>query len=294
MHTIPKIAVPWHTVHIDATGKLRGKNHKKEYVFVTIDALTKYVLLHHTLHIDTSSSIRALEAGVSRFGAPSRVIADQGRCFASKEFKEYCDSVNIKLHLISTGSSQASGQVERVMSTLKNMLTAVETSNRTCQETLPDVQLALNCTQNRVTKSSPLELLIGKVARSLSIMMADDTEPEVDIDNVRSQAVENMEKGSAYDKARFDSTKSSLATFSVGDFVLLQNEERNQTKLDPKYRGPLRVIEVLEGDRYALKAPNSNRTNKYAFDRLRKMPDKDPIDNVDNDCDKDSNVETDT
>lgn len=273
LHSIPKVAIPWHTVHVDVTGKLSGQNHKKEYMFVLVDAFTKYVFLHHTLQIDTVSSIKALRACVALFGAPARVIADQGRCFSSRDFKEYCDSVNIKLHLIATGSSRANGQVERVMSTLKSMLTAVEVSNKSWQDALPDIQLALNCTQNRVTKASPLELLIGKVARPLNVMCSDDAEPEVDIEQVRKQATENMQASADYDKIRFDSTKAKLTPFSVGDFVLLQNEERNQTKLDAKYKGPFKVSEVLDGDRYILRSLSSNRSYKYAHDRLRKMPD---------------------
>lgn len=88
----------------------------------------------------------------------------------------------------------------------------------------------------------------------------------------RTEAVNNMERAAEYDKVRFDSTKAKLKPFAVGDFVLLQNEERNQTKLDPKYKGPFKVTEILEGDRYTLRALNSNRTYKYAHDRLRKMP----------------------
>ena len=179
LHPIPKIAVPWHTIHIDATGKLSGKNDRKEYVFVLVDAFTKFVLLHHTMNIDTANSIKALKMSASLFGAPTRVIADQGRCFASAEFREFCNSHNIDLHLIATGSSRANGQVERTMSTLKNMLTSVESSGEASwQESLPDVQLALNCSINRVTKHSPLELLIGKVSRPLELMFTDDTEPD--------------------------------------------------------------------------------------------------------------------
>ena len=273
MHPIPKVAVPWHTVHMDATGKLSGKRDAKEYAFVLIDAFTKYVLLYHTRNIDTASSIRAVKYSVSLFGAPMRLIADQGRCFASQEFREFCDSVNIKLHLIATGSSRANGQVERVMSTLKNMLTASESSNKSWQDALPDVQLALNCTMSRVTKSSPLELLIGRVGRPLELMLAEDIEPVVDVEQVRDAAVTNMEKDANYNKTRFDATKNRIVPFSAGDFVLLQNEERNQTKLDPKYRGPFKIIEVLDNDRYTLRALNSKRTYKYAHDRLRKMPD---------------------
>jgi transposase InsO family protein len=273
LHPIPKVTTPWHTVHIDATGKLSGKNDNKEYVFVLIDAFTKYVLLFHTTNIDSKSSIRAVNHSVSLFGAPTRIIADQGRCFASKEFRDFCDSKNINLHLIATGSSRANGQVERVMSVLKSMLTAVETSaDKSWQDALGEVQLAINCTMNRVTRASPLELLIGKVARPLSLMCSDDFEIEVDIDQVREVASENIQRCAEYDKSRFDTTKATIRNFSVGDFVLLENEERNQTKLDPKFKGPFKVVDVLAGDRYTLKALNSNRTYKYAHDRLRRMP----------------------
>lgn len=85
-----------------------------------------------------------------------------GRSFESKSFREFCSSQKINLHLIAIGASGASGQVERVMSTVKGILTAVETSQRSWQDAFAEVQLAINCTINRVTKFSPLELLIGK------------------------------------------------------------------------------------------------------------------------------------
>lgn len=166
LHPIPKTAIPWHTVHIDASGKLSGKNDVKEYIFVLIDAFTKFVLLVHSRNIDSVSSIRALKTGISLFGAPRRVVADQGRCFSSKDFSNFCNSHDIQLHLIATGASRANGQVERVMSTLKSMLTAVESTEETSwQDVLGDIQLAINSTINSVTKASPLELLVGKVAR---------------------------------------------------------------------------------------------------------------------------------
>lgn len=158
------------------------------------------------------------------------------------------------------------------MSTLKGMLTAVETSDRSWQDALEEVQLAINCTVNRVTKASPLELMIGRVARPLNLLTLNDTEIEVDLIQTREQAAHNIERNASYEKSRFDKNKAKLVKFDVGDLVLLQNEERNQTKLDPKYKGPFKVIEVLDGDRYTLKSLSSKRTYKYAHDRLRKMP----------------------
>lgn len=73
----------------------------------------------------------------------------------------------------------------------------------------------------------------------------------------------NIEKAAIYDKQRFDRNKARLNKLSVGEFVLIENEERNQTKLDPKFRGPFKIIEILDGDRYTLKVLNSRRTDNY-------------------------------
>ncbi|XP_036329462.1 uncharacterized protein LOC118741571 [Rhagoletis pomonella] len=111
-----------------------------------------------------------------------------------------------------------------------------------------------------------------KVERPLDLMWLKELQSETEIDEFRQNAVENIDRSANYEKNRFDKNKASVNKFVVGDFVLLQNEERNQTKLDPKYRGPFKIIENLDGDRYMLSAPHSNRIYKYAHDRLRKMP----------------------
>lgn len=290
---IPKVSVPWHTIHIDVTGKLSGANQTKEYIIVLIDAFTKFVLLVHSTKIDTSNAIKALKFGVGLFGAPTRVIADQGRCFANKNFRDFCNTNNIQLHLIATGTCRANGQVERVMSTLKNMLTTVEVKkDKTWQDSIPDIQLAINSTVSRVTKTSPLELFIGKVARPLSLLvLGDHDETEVDIEEIRERAARSITENAVQDKHRFDKTKAKVSNFKVGDFVLIENHERNQTKLDPKYRGPFEVIELLEGNRYLLKSLDNNRTYKYAHERLRAMPECYVPTEFEIDLDEDNNEE---
>jgi len=94
------------------------------------------------------------------------------------------------------------------MSTLKNLLTAVETSSRSWQDALGDVQLALNCTVNRSTKCSPLELLIGKVGRPLGLIPISDTEGEIDKIKSRELAIKNMEEAARYEKTKFDKNKA--------------------------------------------------------------------------------------
>ena len=274
LHPIPKASIPWHTVHMDITGKLSGKSDSKEYVIVLIDAFTKFVYLHHTRRIDSLNTIKALKSAIFLFGSPCRIIADQGRCFTGKEFREFCESKRIKVHLIATGASRDNGQVERVMGTLKNMFTTVDTTGRPWQDTIGEIQLALNCTVNRVTNSSPLQLLFGRSARTYDLSLPDNIdEKEVDISDVTQQAVQNIEGNAQYDKERFDRNKAKVVRFNLGDFVLRKNEERNQTKLEPKFKGPLVITEILDGDRYILKTLDGKRSYKDSHDRLRTMPD---------------------
>lgn len=81
--------IPWHTIHLDATGKISGKCDLKEYLFVTIDAFSKYCLLKHTKK-NSLSAIKALREAIHLFSSPARIICDQGRCYTSKEFKDFC------------------------------------------------------------------------------------------------------------------------------------------------------------------------------------------------------------
>jgi len=81
LHSIPKISVPWHTIHVDISGKLSGKSDRKEYIIVQIDAFTRYVYLYHTFSLDSNTCINTLKLLISMFGVPTRLIADQRRSF---------------------------------------------------------------------------------------------------------------------------------------------------------------------------------------------------------------------
>jgi len=151
-----------------------------------------------------------MKSSIAIFDVPTRLIADQGRSFTGTKFVQFCSSQKIQLHLIETGASRANGQVERVMSTLKNLLTAVETRSRSWQDALGYVQLVLNCTVNRSTKCSPLELLIGKVGRPLGLIPISDTEDEIDKIKSRELTTKNMEKSARYERTKFDKNKAKV------------------------------------------------------------------------------------
>ncbi|KAJ8731670.1 hypothetical protein PYW07_000563 [Mythimna separata] len=90
LHFIPKEPTPWHTLHIDFIGRLTGESDQKEYYSVIFDVFTEYVLLEHTASINAASAFMSLKKAICLFGAPKRIVVDQGRCYISGEFKKLC------------------------------------------------------------------------------------------------------------------------------------------------------------------------------------------------------------
>ncbi|CAK1582529.1 unnamed protein product [Parnassius mnemosyne] len=158
LHPIQKPVAAFQVIHMDLTGKL-GTPEDQQYVIVTIDAFSKYVLFYFSSNKNPHSTLAALKRTVHLFGIPIQVIVDGGREFLG-EFKDYCDHTGINIHAIAPGVSRANGQVERVIATLKNALVMIKNYEaEQWHTTLEELQLAMNCTTHRVTGVAPLTLI---------------------------------------------------------------------------------------------------------------------------------------
>lgn len=122
LHPVPEPAVPWHAVRLGLSGRLSGRGERKEYCSVAIDAFAKFVVLERVTALNSFHAIEAVGSFVNLFGAPGRIIADRGRSYDNSEFRNFCGEHSIQLHLIATGTSRASGRVERVVRTLKKIV----------------------------------------------------------------------------------------------------------------------------------------------------------------------------
>lgn len=275
MHPIPKPIVPFEIIHMDITGKM-GTANEHEYVIVTVDAFTKYILLRYTNDKSQHSTLAALKQVIHLFGAPRLIIVDGGREFLG-EYKNYCDMFNIEIHSIAPGVSRANGQVERVMATLKNGLIMIKNYETPEWHTaLESLQLALNCTVHRTTGAAPLTLLTRRqncVPPELLNLVNLDNEL-IDIEALQRHVQQRMTQLSAKDKARFDKGRAKIHRFSRGDFVLIKNNPRNQTSLDLKFSVPYEIYRVLDNDRYLVKKVigHHGRPRKVAHDQLRRAP----------------------
>jgi hypothetical protein len=79
-----------------------GKLHKSWpgghiYMLVAVDKFTKWVEAAPVTTQDFTAAINFIKSIVFRFGVPHSIITDNRTNFTSKEFKNYCESMRIKL-----------------------------------------------------------------------------------------------------------------------------------------------------------------------------------------------------
>jgi hypothetical protein len=95
-----------------------GKLHKSwpgghVYMLVTVDKFTKWIEMAPVTTQDSTSAINFIKSIVFHFGVPHNIITDNGTNFTSKGFKNYYESMGIKLNFASVAHPQMNGQVKK-------------------------------------------------------------------------------------------------------------------------------------------------------------------------------------
>jgi transposase InsO family protein len=98
-----------------------GKLHKSwpgehVYMLVAVDKFTKWVEAAPVTTQNSTAAINFIKLIVFRFGVPHIIITDNGTNFKSKEFKNYCESMGIKMKFASVAHPKTNGQVEKANS----------------------------------------------------------------------------------------------------------------------------------------------------------------------------------
>jgi hypothetical protein len=119
-HTPP--TGPYFRVHVDLCGPFRNQASKKRYIFVCIDAMTKFVSAKVIRDKEAATVAQAFEEEIiNRHSCPFEVVTDQSTEF-NKEFTERLQKAGAKHIRISPRNLKANGQVERMMKIIKSTL----------------------------------------------------------------------------------------------------------------------------------------------------------------------------
>lgn len=304
LNPIPKVSIPFHTMHLDHLGPFVRSTKGNTFLLVVIDAFSKFILIKAVKGTDTKYVITTLKEYFYTFGVPSRLISDRGSCFTSHAFKKFMTELGIKHILNAVSTPRANGQVERYNKTITDALATANNSqpDNKWDEHVAKVQWSLNNTFNKGIGRCPSEVLFGmkmtgvnesRLNLALSEDRVDDNQSE-SRDIIREHVSKHINKQQNLQKTYFDKGRSKAKDYKLGDLVrVLRNPAATgqSRKLLPKYQGPYRVSKKFDHDRYEIEDTPVTKKGKTAYKTVVAADKMQPwvlFDNITGDNDDDS------
>ncbi|XP_033209070.1 uncharacterized protein LOC117167931 [Belonocnema kinseyi] len=147
---------------VDFFGSLPRSIGDVEYIFVVLDAYSKYVRLYAIEKETTRAALhRILNKYISETRKPKRLLADNSRQFTSPSWSRALQEVGIQPVFCSIGHPQ-SNPTERVMREIGRLFrTLCSESHTRWEKHLPKMECYLNVTTHSSTGFSSYELHSG-------------------------------------------------------------------------------------------------------------------------------------
>jgi transposase InsO family protein len=139
-----------------------GKLHKSYlgghvYLLVAVDKFTKWIEAAPVTAQDSTATVNLIKSIIFRFGVPNNIITDNRTNFTSKEFKDYCEGLGIKLNFASVVHPQTNRQVEKANGLIcnrlkKRLMDPLERAKHAWVHELPSVLWSLHAMPNPTTQ----------------------------------------------------------------------------------------------------------------------------------------------
>ena len=276
---------PFAVTSMDITGPYLKTPQGNKYLLTFICHLTKYVeafpIPDQTA--ETCARVYATQI-VTRHGAGSKLITDQGRAFMSKFFQETCKILGIRSVHTTSFHPQSNAQIERWHRSLHVGLSHYVNSTHTNWDTLvPFFLMAYRATPNTVTGYSPFFLLHG---REMTLPSRENLKPQLPKENFTpDQRLENLKSSlrTAYSLAakankkshsknkRLYDRKAKMREFRVKDLVYLYYPARKPgltKKFHLPWSGPFQITRKISDLNYEI-ADQDNKTQIVHSNRLK-------------------------
>lgn len=279
LHPIPKIPMPFHTLHADHLGPFNPSRLKNRYLLVIVEGFTKFIILKPVRSTKATVTIKVFREYFGTFGLPTRLITDRYSSFTGKKIASFLKDLGVQHVMNAVATPRANGQVERYNRTILDALTAMNhgRNEELWDDKVIDVQWGLNNTVNRGTGKTPAEVLFGLKLKGItegkivSVLQDDDLEAmkEMDVDSIRSDVSKYIQESQEKQKERYDRSRCKPRSFSIGDLVRVERSipcPGKSKKLKSKCYGPYRVVNVLPNDRYLVEdTPLTKKKGKASY-----------------------------
>ena len=118
------LSEPNQEIQLDFAGPMKSKTRGDVYILVAVDRFSKWPTAQICKNTDSRTVLKFLTKYCSDIGTPRTIRTDNGSCFKSSEFKEFCNQENIKRIRCTPNLHMGTGQVERTIRTIKSLTRA--------------------------------------------------------------------------------------------------------------------------------------------------------------------------
>lgn len=239
----------WQMLYTDFIGPLPRSRSGFSYIFVVVDAYTKFVHLTSLRQATSKAVIKVLRDEIFYVhGVPQVVVCDNGKQFVSGDFKKFLEGFDVKLWLISRYHPQANA-AEAANKTIGTTIRAYtkEGNHQDWDKYLKQISCAMNTATHSSTKMSPYFINYGQ---NMILSGKEYAAPPLDsdIDLNRDERFREIRKTvgrklrAAYEKGKYQyDLKSREVVYEPGstvwkrNFVLSDASKGISAKLSPKY-----------------------------------------------------------
>ena len=290
-------AYPMHISSFDIVGPLKTSYRGNTHYLSWLDHFSRFPEAIPLSETTTEAVATAfVEQIISRYGISKILLSDRGSNFTSKLMQSICKLLGVKRILSSPRHPQANGRVERLHSTLSNILSHfVDSSQRNWDEVLPLALFAVRSSVNRSTGDTPAQIFTG---RDLILPLEVDTQlpfdPFASIDTYRDllhkhlsalhEVVRSNNEAAILAQERSHPNQETAPSISEGMLVYLHNPQFKTgltRKLQKVNRGPYRVLHMTSPVNARIQhITNPADVQLVHIDRLRKFVERRPFDDL--------------
>ena len=222
---------PWHTLHMDFCGPFTSG----EYLFVVIDAYSRFPEVDIVRSTSASAIIPKLDRMFATHGIPTIVCSDNGPPSTSHEIQQYTWRRMVHRRITPLWP-QANSEAERFMQPLTKAIRSAHAEGKQWTKHLHRFLLNYRTTPHATTGFSPAEVLFNrKIQNKLPQMVSPSPDKGAQVQDNDDRAKEKMkENADAKQRARPSQLK-------VGDTVLACQRKQNKfcIRFDPV---PFKVV----------------------------------------------------
>jgi hypothetical protein len=158
------IGEPFDMLGVDIMGPLPTTKNGHKYIVVFTEYLTKWVEAFPIVDADSVTVAKLLvEQVICRYGAPRKLLSDQGKVFLSHLILDLCKYFGIQKVNTAAYRPQTDGLTEKFNHTLANMLSMYVSANkRDWDEIIPYVLFAFRTSIQESIMEKPFYLMFGR------------------------------------------------------------------------------------------------------------------------------------